>query len=551
MGSEEILERPYIAAMNGDWNGMVDFYKNNARYLVAPVTFTSDTGLHLAVHSNTEKPLKDLLEIMEGIESFLPNSKNKFGNTVLHEATIYGNYEAAGLLVRLCPDLLMEKNNDGETPLFTAASFGEAEIVKFLFRSEPERRVNGKSSLLEIHHQRGDGLSILSAAIIRQHFETALLLLDLDGSLHSVEDKKGRTALQYLADMPSAFESGVSMGICERLINCCLPVKRHHKLKSQVETRFKERKEQGDVESGQGRDSEDLESGSEWNQRGGIFKYLKVPKGCWLEGFWNQKTKHVFALKLAKLLIKKDESLNKVSITITDEEQGLGGKENEKGENKCTEITIKVKDTAGSSETNSSILTSKEHIPLFIATRNGIEVIVREILDRYPYAVEQLNEKGQSILHVAVMHRQEKIFSLVKQRKIPMARLHRVPDREGNTLLHHVAHMEHYRGGTRPGAALQLQEELQWYEVSPIHPCLYLLIKIIHGLASSKGNSFSLCNASEQDRQDSRRSLQSESQGTTGKCTKMDQGNDSVLFHSSCRSVCYCLRCCVYCAWRF
>jgi hypothetical protein len=34
-----------------------------------------------------------------------------------------------------------------------------------------------------------------------------------------------------------------------------------------------------DLGSGQGRNSEDLGSGSERNQRGGILKYLKVPKG--------------------------------------------------------------------------------------------------------------------------------------------------------------------------------------------------------------------------------------------------------------------------------
>jgi hypothetical protein len=58
-----------------------------------------------------------------------------------------------------------------------------------------------------------------------------------------------------------------------------LPVKRHHKVKSQVEAWFEERKRSRDLESGQGRNSEDLGSGSERNQRGGILKYLKVPKG--------------------------------------------------------------------------------------------------------------------------------------------------------------------------------------------------------------------------------------------------------------------------------
>jgi hypothetical protein len=53
--------------------------------------------------------------------------------------------------------------------------------------------------------------------------ETALLLLDLDESLHSLKDNKGRTALQLLADTPSAFESGFPMGIFERLVYCCMP----------------------------------------------------------------------------------------------------------------------------------------------------------------------------------------------------------------------------------------------------------------------------------------------------------------------------------------
>ena len=127
------------------------------------------------MHSNEEQPLKDLLEILKDraffvIEEDFLKIKNKFGNTVLHEATIYGNYEAVRLLVHQCADLLKEKNNYGETPLFTAASFGEADIVVFLLRSEPEQRVNDECSLLEIHRQREDGLSILSAAIIGQHF---------------------------------------------------------------------------------------------------------------------------------------------------------------------------------------------------------------------------------------------------------------------------------------------------------------------------------------------------------------------------------------------
>jgi ankyrin repeat protein len=182
MDSEMIKETPYIAAMNGDWESMVDYYKENSVYLFSPVTLSLDTGFHLAVHSNEEQPLKDLLGIMEGRDFILTETRNEFGNTVLHEATIYGNYEAVRFLVDCCPDLISITNKYGETPLFTAAGFGEAEIVEFLIATKPEECVDCNGRILSIHRQRSkdglsilgqrsnDGQSILGAAIIGQHF---------------------------------------------------------------------------------------------------------------------------------------------------------------------------------------------------------------------------------------------------------------------------------------------------------------------------------------------------------------------------------------------
>ena len=174
MGSTAILDAPYKAAMYGDWKSMIDYCKENTECLDSPVTSSSDTVLHLALQSNEVQPLEDLLEIVKKgqlpltEEDFLKR-KNKFGNTVLHEATIYGNYEAVRFLVERCPELISITNEYGETPLFTAATFGEAEIVEFLIRSKPEQCVDDVL-LFPIHRQRKDGLSILGAAIIGQHF---------------------------------------------------------------------------------------------------------------------------------------------------------------------------------------------------------------------------------------------------------------------------------------------------------------------------------------------------------------------------------------------
>ena len=109
--------------MKGDWQRMIKYCQEHFEKIHCPVTPFKDTVLRLAVNSKDEKPLKYLLEIMK--ERSLPKAflktKNKFGNTAIHEATIYSNHETARLLAERRQDLLIEKNEYGETPLFTAA----------------------------------------------------------------------------------------------------------------------------------------------------------------------------------------------------------------------------------------------------------------------------------------------------------------------------------------------------------------------------------------------------------------------------------------------
>ncbi|XP_011012827.1 PREDICTED: uncharacterized protein LOC105116996 [Populus euphratica] len=193
-------------------------------------------------------------------------------------------------------------------------------MVEFLIGHKPEQCVDANGRLLPPHSKRSkDDLFILSAAIIGQKFETALLLLELGKSLASLKDKNQISTLQLLAEMPAAFESEFPVGIFERLIYCCLPVKRHHEVKSQVQTWCLENKK--DLESGRGRNSGDPGSVSKRNQRGGILKYLKVPEGCWLERIWNRKRKHVFALEFAESLIKEDNSFKRVTTAEEDQNE--------------------------------------------------------------------------------------------------------------------------------------------------------------------------------------------------------------------------------------
>lgn len=109
--------------------------------------------------------------------------------------------------------------------------------------------------------------------------------------------------------------------------------------------------------------------------------------------------------------------------------------------------------------------------PLLIAAGKGIVEIVEEILAVHPQAVEYVNDKGCNILHEAVRRRQTQIFKLVRTRDtIPLIRLNRRIDEDGNSVLHHAAKLDekdpqvnHLRN--IPGEALQMQWEIQWFKV--------------------------------------------------------------------------------------
>ncbi|KAJ6416342.1 hypothetical protein OIU84_002237 [Salix udensis] len=488
---------PWDAAMGGDWKHIMHYYREeeHLRGLSSPITDTLDTVLHLAVHDKFGKQCEDLLEIVREkqlSETEFLKKPNKYGNTALHEATIYSNSKAVKLLVECCPHLIEMENNFGETPLFTAAGFAETEIVEFLIGSDPKQCLDNNGRLLHNHRERtGDKLSILSAAIIGQKFETAYLLLELDKSLAISKDKNRISTLQLLAEMPTAFESGsVPMGICKRFIYYCLPVPRPCEVKSKGKGWSLARKRMGDLECGLGRySSGDQGCGSEKNQRGGLLNYLKIPTGGWLERLRDQKRDHVFALTLAESLIENDKSLKKVNITNKEiEGREMGGRKNKKAQielicnAKDTEKTqIEIGQNSGTSQiaqnnVKMSSLTTKKEMPLFTATRRGVKEIVELIMQLHPHAIDQRDKINRSILDVAVMYRQRKIFDIIVERtELPLARMRRVVDNSNNTLLHHVADMMKNRGVTKPGPALQLQEELKWFEVSPFHPLVSLL----------------------------------------------------------------------------
>ncbi|KAG2688460.1 hypothetical protein I3760_09G096300 [Carya illinoinensis] len=93
--------------------------------------------------------------------------------------------------------------------------------------------------------------------------------------------------------------------------------------------------------------------------------------------------------------------------------------------------------------------------------------IAKEILKCYPQAIGHIDDKGRNILHIAIGHCQLEIFNLVKKKEVPMKRLVRKFDSEGNSILHVVGLKKRkYVAKKISGPALELRDEMLWFESS-------------------------------------------------------------------------------------
>jgi hypothetical protein len=107
----------------------------------------------------------------------------------------------------------------------------------------------------------------------------------------------------------------------------------------------------------------------------------------------------------------------------------------------------------------------KGETPILIAAKNGITEIVEEILHRFPIAIHDMNTEKKNIVLLAVEHRQPHVYQLLLKRNILRDIVFRVVDNEGNSALHLAAKLGDYKPWLIPGAALQMQWEIKWYEV--------------------------------------------------------------------------------------
>ena len=106
---------------------------------------------------------------------------------------------------------------------------------------------------------------------------------------------------------------------------------------------------------------------------------------------------------------------------------------------------------------------------LFLQEPTVDEVIDMDIgsssKDKFPMAIHDDTDEGKNIALLVVDNRQPQIHQLLLERELLTETMLQKLDKDGNNALHLAAKLGINKPWLIPGAALQMQWEIKWYEV--------------------------------------------------------------------------------------
>ncbi|KAK9212608.1 hypothetical protein WN943_001990 [Citrus x changshan-huyou] len=474
---------PYGMALKGDRQGFLRYFAQQTdEELLGYRTFNGECAIHVAAAMEDPELIKKFLgrlPVEKRLEALMQTDDN--GNTAVHALATINNVDVAKTLVEFSKQSndadknpLVVENKLGETPLYRAASVGKIEALRYFAEQVGD-------SNLRHHFRRHDNIPILHIAVLSHHVDTAIWILNHDSSLANESTSKGIdgfTCLELLALMPSVFSTERTT-IWTSLVYSCLPT---YLDDDNVDPDYKE----------------DFETGKIDNHIG----HTKKRRGCpAIKKIWEKKQIHKKAVALVKMLVEKriDDCATHEKPTpgVTEISLGLGKGNIEKkvvdvSAGEWVELMIQVKKGCTNkahvdqypqavdqeNDTTKDMTSSMRTMRILLfAVSNGIIEILEEIRHKYPQTLDNVNEKGQNILHVAIMYRQLEIFEIIKEKmQLSLAEWALKIDNEGYTILHQVADMKYYKQGTQAGPVLQFQDELEWFErVKDIAPPHYAM----------------------------------------------------------------------------
>ncbi|GLT36367.1 hypothetical protein SLA2020_107510 [Shorea laevis] len=541
----------FHSAMKGEWNHVVEIYRQDLAAHKATITRSGDTALHVAVSDIQEDIVEELLSIIKqnNTEEAL-EVKNERGDTALHIAASLGSVRICSCIAQVNCSLVGAHNNENETPLFIAALHGKKDAFLCLNSYvDTERRYS--------YSRRKDGQTILHCAISGDYFDLAFQIIYLYEALVGSVDEHGLSPLHILASKTTAFRSGSHLGRGNGIIYHCIfvddlkidlsfhPPANISKemqsmnypdnyatcihflklLKKLVQPAFRSSSLQKDAENPEATNYKPQGSSSlqkeAKNRRGPnkraqghqllppnyhtCFNFAKLVSKATLIVFGlgsrrikkleEKKKKHRWSVQIMNELVERaslyeyedngsnpqppsDDHetkpyavVNGGDVTFVKEAfqendhppQSKVTPENdrnqEQNEKKGSESKLKEENAK-----KEGVSVIKRETPILIAAKCGITEMVEKILEVFPMAIHDMNSEKKNIVLLAVESRQPHVYQLLLKRQILRDSIFRAVDENGNSALHLAAMLGDHKPWLIPGAALQMQWEIKWYE---------------------------------------------------------------------------------------
>ncbi|KAK7407126.1 hypothetical protein VNO78_08776 [Psophocarpus tetragonolobus] len=425
---DDNLKNLYKYLEKDDWKSTKQWItSSNGNELDLPPDSFGGTVLHLATSKGCVKIVSGL--VRDG-RSQLAERQDNNGYTALAFAAHYtGNMDVVRCMVENsgCKNFLgIPAGNDNrgvEIPLLLAAKKGHKEMTHFLYDET-------RKEYLFDQPYRIRSVLLLERCIKAEIFGVALKLLDYEQkkrfpreSLHaqslpaqSLRHYKKFEALLTLAQKPSAFYSGCQFGFLQQII--------YHLLPSRATN----------ICDNNGDRCRCHESGWCRFSRLILCFLLLLCKPLGIREICEQKRTHEEVNKILKHLQYDIEMFN-------------------------------------NSELNKAFVFDA----MLEAAKNGIIEFIKAMIEVHHELLWVTDNLNRGIFSYAILHRKLKVFKLIYTDTVKGTR-HKTKfqkDVFGNNLLHLAGHLESSLDiNNRPGAALQMQLEIQWFEAVKeiVHP---------------------------------------------------------------------------------
>ncbi|KAH0978357.1 hypothetical protein GBA52_028076 [Prunus armeniaca] len=523
MDTEKLKKYLFQIAMKSQWEEVVRTYRLNPKAHKAKITRTGDTALHIAVSDRQEDHVEELVKLITHDKPL--ERQNERGNTPLHFAASMGNVRMCACIAERHPLLVGAPNDDNETPLFLAALHGKKDAFLCLHNiyinslEDKQKRYN--------YCRRKDGDTILHCAISGDYFDLAFQIIDLYEDLANYVNGQGVSPLHLLAAKPSAFKSGSHLSPTDRIIYHCiyvdlLTVERRDSFSQGIIKTFKEENDPKYPENYQTCinfirlfwnlirfvspicQKADPETPAEPKSHQSFdsfpanyricFEYVKLLSKAMLivlglgstqiRKIREKKEKHKWSVQIMNELLTrtsmyeyehsgmnpdplkdKEETLPYEIVDGGDVIMGPESTEIPKDDDKKETETDKKKMGEGeATEKKNDKLLAKKETPILIAAKSGVTEMVEKILELFPVAIHDTNTEKKNVVLLAVENRQPHVYQLLLKRSVLKDSVFGKVDDQGNSALHLAAKLEEHKPWLIPGAALQMQWEIKWYE---------------------------------------------------------------------------------------